>query len=268
MKFVNRVRTSTVLFLSLGMVACAFNGGKDGWNYDGSASVKLMPTDIYLPVQERDEDGLALPYEAKPNPYEALTGRIDRDIIDRYINARRSFQAANYEAADKLLVELIDEQPGLSGPSVMRGDIALANGDLRQAVELYMAAIRVNPVNFNAYLRLAKAQRMRGHFSHAQNTYARALQRWPDGAELHLNLGVLYDIYLNQPLQAQAHMEAYQFLSGDNSGQVVAWLDEIRQRTGVSSVLKSPALLDEETANNTELLSQRMAASNSANEEE
>lgn len=262
MKYVRKCRLPAVIVLVLSVVACAFNSGKHTWNYDGSAPAKLMPTDIYLPKQQVDENGLRVPYEAQPNPYEELTGRIDRDIIDRYIQARRAFQSGDYVQAEELLTALMADAPNLSGPVVMRGDIAVATDNLPQAVEFYMAAIRINPINFNAYLRLAKAQRMRGHFAHAQNTYARALQRWPDGAELHLNLGVLYDIYLNQPLQAQAHMEAYQLLRGDNSGEVVAWLDEIRQRTGVQSVLHASASEDGKTD-----LSQRVAVSPTGEQE-
>lgn len=241
MRYVSKCRLPAIIIVALSVVACAFNGGKSVWNYDGASPVKVMPTEIYLPQQLVDENGLTIPYQMQPNPYEELTGRIDRDVIDRYIQARRAFQSDDYAAAEDILTSLMKDAPHLSGPLVMRGDIAVANNNLAQAVELYMAAIRINPINFNAYLRLAKTQRMRGHFIHAQNTYARALQRWPDGAELHLNLGVLYDIYLNQPLQAQAHMEAYQLLRGDNSGEVVAWLDEIRQRTGVQSALHASA---------------------------
>lgn len=257
MRYVSQFRVIALFILALSVAACAFNTGKKTWNYDGSTPADLMPTELYLPIQQLGEGGVPLPYQARPNPYEQLTGRIERSVIDRYIEARRAFQASDYERAEELLTELQSEAPDLSGPLVMRGDIATANGNLPQAVEFYMAAIRVNPVNFNAYLRLARAQRMRGHFIHAQNTYARALQRWPDGAELHLNLGVLYDIYLNRPLQAQAHMEAYQLLSGDNSGDVVSWLEEIRQRTGVQSVLKTQS----EMAN-----SRQLAASGTADE--
>ncbi|MGQ9427012.1 tetratricopeptide repeat protein [Gilvimarinus sp. F26214L] len=239
MKYANFFRKTLVVALCGVVGACAFNSGHKNWIYDGSERVELVPTEQFLPLQERDEAGLLLPYEAAPNPYAELDGKIDKEIVARYIEARRAFNANKFDVADQLLAELSEEAPKLSGPLVMRGDIALDRGDLAEAVEYYVAAIDVTPVNFNSWLRLAKAQRMRGHFNHAQNTYARALELWPDGPELHLNLGVLYDVYLNQPLKAQAHMEAYQLLSGDRSGEVVAWLDEIRQRTGTSTALKT-----------------------------
>src|SRR5690606_23690845 len=100
MRYVSQLRPWAILALSLGMTACAFNNDKSGWNYDGSSAAQLMPTEIYLPVQARSDDGTTLPYQAQPNPYEALTGRIEREVIDRYIEARRAFQNENYDAAD------------------------------------------------------------------------------------------------------------------------------------------------------------------------
>lgn len=236
MKYVKPLRL-LLLLTALTTGGCALNE-REPWHYDGSVPVDLATTEQYLPVQERDENGRLLDYQARPNPYGALEGRIDKEAITAYVDARRAFNAGNFDRADELLLALADQQPGLSGPKVLRGDIARDRGDLAKAVEHYVAAIEINAINFNAWLRLAKTQRMRGHFKHAQNSYAKALELWPDGPELHLNLGVLYDVYLNQPLQAQAHMEAYQLLNGTNS-RVAAWLEEIRQRTGVAKTLKT-----------------------------
>lgn len=220
-----------------GIAGCAFNTERKPWPYDGSVAVELVPTEQYLPVQERDDNGRLLRYSARPNPYTALEGQIDKQIVTTYIDARRDFREQSFDRADQLLAKLAEQEPGLSGPRVMRGDIAREKGDLAGAVEHYVDAIGVNAINFNAWLRLAKVQRMRGHFNHAQNTYSKALALWPDGPELHLNLGVLYDVYLNQPLRAQAHMEAYELLSGGDN-RVAAWLEEIRQRTGVANTLQ------------------------------
>src|SRR5690606_3326075 len=208
-------------------------------NYDGSAQVELAQTEQYLPVLELSESGRPLPYSAAPNPYALQEGKVDREAVDLYIEARRAFNRKDFAKAEELLAILNRDWPALSGPLVMRGDIALEREQPAEAVELYAQAIAINRENMNAWLRLAKAQRMQGHFRHAQNSYSRALAIWPDGAELHLNLGVLYDLYFNLPLKAQAHMEAYQLLSGDNSGPVVAWLEEVRGRTGRAMVLQT-----------------------------
>lgn len=228
----------TIIIPLVLLAGCAGNSNRAQWDYDGKGLVVLMDTEQYLPIQERDATGLLLLYQAKPNPYAELSGRIDKDAVTAYIEARRAFAAQNFDAAEKILATITDKEPRLSGPWVMRGDIAVENKDLELATKHYVKAIEVNQVNFNAWLRLAKTQRERGLFRHAQNTYARALAIWPDAPEGHLNLGVLYDVYLNQPLKAQAHMEAYQLLAGAENQEAVSWLNEVRSRTGVVSTLK------------------------------
>ena len=232
------LKVFSLLFLTLSLVNCAGNGNRNQWDYAGKGLVVLMDTEQYLPVQQRDETGALIPYQAKPNPYTELSGRIDKKAVTAYIEARRAFSEKQLQQADKILTQITTDEPKLSGPWVMRGDIAVEQNNLELAVEHYAKAIEVNKVNINAWLRLAKVQRERGHFRHAQNTYARALALWPDAPEAHLNLGVLYDVYLNEPLKAQAHMEAYQLLRSENNPQATAWLDEVRSRTGVASTLK------------------------------
>ena len=74
-----------------------------------------------------------------------------------------------------------------------------------------------------------------GEFNVAQNTLALALQIWPDFPEAHLNLSILYDLYLNDPKSAQQHMEAYVFLNGNKNAQSEQWLAEIQGRTGITT---------------------------------
>jgi tetratricopeptide (TPR) repeat protein len=200
---------------------------------------ELVDTSRYLPVRKQDENGLSIPYRAAPNPYEELATKIDRQAVQDFIEARRAFSDYDFKSALELLTRLQEQHSELSGPFVLHGDVEMARADLPAAEQKYQQAVEINPLNFNAWVRLAKVQRMQGEFHRAQKTYAQALDRWPDGAELHWNLGVLYDLYLNMPERAQAHMEAYQLLSGDNSGETAAWLEEIRQRTGMQTALSA-----------------------------
>lgn len=238
MKYANPIKVLFAFCCLSGLLSACTTASKDAWDYNGSKTVPLADTEIFLPVQERDETGLLLPYEAQPNPYTELSGRINKKSVTTYIDARRTYQSKKYDFADQLLTELIENEPKLSGPWVMRGDIAADQNNLPAAINHYAKAVEINSINFNAYLRLAKAQRQQGHFKHAQNTYAKALALWPDGPELHMNLGILYDIYLNNPQQAQAHMEAYQLLSKKSTQETQSWLAEVKTRTGLGMALK------------------------------
>lgn len=238
MKYIDRSCVLLPILCATLLGACTSAGPRESASASPESRLELVDTSQYLPVKSLDENGLPIRYRPRQNPYTQLQNQIDKQAVETFIQARRALSDYDLPHAEQLLVALRKEQPQLSGPLVLHGDLEAARGNLPAAVEHYQTAIEITPVNFNAWIRLAKAQRMQGQFERAQNTYAEALRRWPDGAALHWNLGVLYDLYLNMPEQAQAHMEAYQMLSGDNSGEVAAWLSEIRQRTGIETVLR------------------------------
>lgn len=228
------LQTICLTVLGIALVGCSTSGTELQWMAQKEAALNLVATSPYLPVQERGDEGQWLPYEPRENPYTTQRGRIDKDSVTRFIEARRAFKAKQWGRAETLLLELTKIDEGLSGPWVMLGDIASERGEHQQARDAYAKAIAINGDNVNAYLRLALTQRKMGRYLHAQNTYAAALKLWPDYPEAHLNLAVLYDIYLNHPLRAQKHMEAYQFLTNGENTRVASWLEEIRSRTGIA----------------------------------
>ena len=115
----------------------------------------------------------------------------------------------------------------------MLGNIYEQSNQIDNALKMYDKAIQINPSNINSYLRLALLQREKGNFIAAQNTYADALSVWKDFPEAHLNLGILYDVYLNHPIRAQKHIEAYLFLTGNKNKEAIKWYEEIKSRTGL-----------------------------------
>ena len=199
-------------------------------------NIKLIPTLDFIPVLQADKDGVVQLYEAMPNPY-IKRGKVRKASVASYIEARRAFKAEDYEKAEKILAILVEEDDSISGPWVMRGDIALNRSDVAQAKEYFTRALEINSDNINAWLKLAYAQRLEGKFLLAQNTYAQVLALWKDCPEAHLNLAILYDIYLNLPLRAQKHMEAYLFLTENKNETVANWLQELQNRTGAASAL-------------------------------
>lgn len=233
MKYVNFIATACLLAGVIGVAGCATtSGSKIGLMAEKNEAATLMSTLEYLPVPKTDESG-TLPYEPKENPYLAQRGKIKKESIVKYIEAKRALKQKQYAQAEKLLKELTTEDKALSGPWVTLGDMAVEQKHYDQAVTFYAEAITRNSKNVNAYMRLAHVQRLQGNFLLAQNTYAKSLALWPDFPEAHLNLAVLYDVYLNHPLRAQKHMEAYQYLTGGENKSVAKWLAEIQQRTGV-----------------------------------
>jgi tetratricopeptide (TPR) repeat protein len=203
--------------------------------------VELQPTQLYLPNQTYDELGKEIAYIAAPNPYLQQSGVIPTQAVKLFINARRDMKAKRFDKAKKTLLELTEQAPTLSGPRVKLAQIAEHNKDLGSALKHYREAITINPSNVNAYIGLAKVQRILGQYKRAQNTYVNALQAWKDFPEAHANLAVLYDLYLNKPIAAQQHLEAYQFLTEGKNQQVTEWFTELKQRTGINeSFIENP----------------------------
>lgn len=235
MKYVNFFHLILISLVTL-LVACGGNTKKTAAVVN-EAKPELASTQEFIPVPKVDKEGNAIPYEAKPNPYLLQKGRIDKESISKFVEAKRALKFKQDAQAERMLLDLTKSDKTLSGPWVLLGDIASDKKDFPKAIEYYNQAILVNPGNLNAYMHLAMTQRLSGDYLRAQNTYAKALTAWPDSPEAHLNLAVLYDIYLNHPLRAQKHMEAYQFLTAGRNKEVANWLNEIQKRTQVPVTL-------------------------------
>lgn len=230
------LRNGTLCLLALLLVSACGSLGTKKQVVKQEIAPTLMDTAKFLPVQEFDEKlGLHVQVNPVPNPYLEQKGRIHKDAVTYFIQARRYFKSEEFSKCNALLDDIIKLDSKLSGAWVMKADIASKQEQLDEARELLGKAITVNPQNVNAYIRLAKLQRLKGDFIGAQNTYAKALAVWPDFPEAHLNVGILYDIYLNHPILAQKHMEAYLYLTGGTDQQATTWANEVRARTGMKA---------------------------------
>ncbi len=246
MKYAKTIRVSAMAITLAAMVGCAQQSvitqqqaSAEGSELNEKSSAKklddvaIVDTNAFIPKQQYDQSGVKIHYSATENPYLLQEGVIKKGSVAIFITARRAYKSGDLELAKKTLNKLTKEDSSLAGPWVMLGNIAKQQNDLPVAAKCYSKAIAINPKNVNAYAGLALVQRLQGKFKHAQNTYAQALLEWKDFPEGHLNLAILYDIYLNQPLMAQKHMEAYQFLSRGVDNQVAQWQAEIQGRTGI-----------------------------------
>lgn len=225
MKFVKQLTSLVLLVL---VVGCASQSKLPL----AGQKVALKQTSQYLPKRSFDELGKELPYEAADNPYLSVRSKVNKGSVLLYIEAKKAKRSKNFKLAKQKLTVITKKDQTLSGPWVMLGDIAAEEKEYKQALSHYKKALEINSLNINAYTALAKAQRLMGEFNLAQNTLAYVLAMWPDFPEAHLNLGILYDLYLNQPNNAQMHMEAYLYLTGFKHKQALAWYEEVKSRTG------------------------------------
>lgn len=219
---------------TLGPVSQRPQDGADTLSGTGGVRRVLVSSgDDLLPKPSYTASGEAVPYVPQPNPYLGEHRPVPAPARERFAAAVGMLDGGDLQAARSRFEALTREFPGLSGPWVKLGVIAERQDDIDRAVQCYEKALTVNDSNVNAYLALAMAQRKVGRFVEARQTYLQALSRWKDFPEAHLNLGILYDLYLNEPTEAQKHYEAYLFLAGDKDDTVRKWLVEVRRRTGI-----------------------------------
>lgn len=224
------VKPFTSTLLALLLAACASQPAQQVV----PDKVPLLDTNQYLPQQAYDEKGLKVTYQAEPNPYLEQTGQVTKGSVLLFIEAKKLIAAQDYKAAEQKLRVIAEKDKSLAGPWVLLGDLAAQQGNFAAALDNYQQAISINKQNVNAYLGLGEAQRRLGKYTFAQNTYEHALDVWKDFPEAHLNLAILYDLYLNLPEKAQAHYEAYLFLTHYKQSQATAWFEEVKQRTGIN----------------------------------
>jgi Tfp pilus assembly protein PilF len=137
----------------------------------------------------------------------------------------------NYGQAIDLLEKVIEQSPGVTAPYI---DIAIAYqriGKPEQAEEHLKTALKLfpnHPVASNEYGLL---YRKTGRFAEAREMYEKAIARFPDYYPVHRNLGILCDLYLDDPICALDHYEIYSKARPEDK-QVELWIADLRTRLG------------------------------------
>lgn len=145
----------------------------------------------------------------------------------------RAVDLLNNQAWDEaigLLKQVIERSPGVTAPYI---DIAIAYAitgkpeeaevNLKTALEL----VPNHPVASNEYGLLCRKS---GRFAEAREIYETALASYPEYYPLHRNLGILCDLYLNDPASALEHYRIYSQAMPEDR-QVKLWIADLSART-------------------------------------
>jgi Flp pilus assembly protein TadD len=157
--------------------------------------------------------------------------KMDSESKSEFERAVSLMKDGKNDKAIELLTRVIERQPGVTAPYI---NIAVAcmrtnrpeqaEQNLKTALELFQA----HPVASNEYgMLLRKA----GRFKEAREVYEQAIARFPEYLPVHKNLGILCDLYLNDPACALKHFEIYSE-GMPSDPQVKTWIAELRMRPG------------------------------------
>ena len=156
----------------------------------------------------------------------AVSPAVQRD----FAAALNAIKLGRYKEAESLLLALTRQHPELSGPHANLGIVYQRLGKLPEAVKFLEQAIEINPDRAAYYNQLGVVYRQNGQLDKARESYARALEVDPLYLNSHLNIGILYDLYLQEHGKALQHYERYQALLPAADAQVNKWIVDLKQR--------------------------------------
>jgi tetratricopeptide (TPR) repeat protein len=147
-----------------------------------------------------------------------------------YIEAVDSLKRGDTEQAIELLLQVSTDAP--DKPYVFT-NLGLAYFKLKKmdlAEQAFQEAISRSNRDAVAYNHLGILLRYQGQFEEARKRYQRAIAIDSDYAYAHLNLGILFDIYLQNLKLALQQYQKYQALIGEEDKQVAGWITDIQRR--------------------------------------
>ena len=223
-RMLRRLRTRAragfvVLAMALSVLAGCATDGKVK-----AAPVADQPSVATGPSVARLEDG--------------RTGFLITEVPTMDNASRRDFDRAvaklkdqDYGQAIDLLEKVIGQSPGVTAPYIDLAIAYLRVGKPEQAEEHFKTALMLfpeHPVASNEYGLMC---RKTGRFAEARAIYEKAIARFPEYYPLHRNLGILCDLYLNDPACAFEQYEIYSNARPEDA-QVKLWIADFRDRLG------------------------------------
>lgn len=176
---------------------------------------------------------------ARPTPAKKPEIAVSVDTQRRFEQAMTALKAGQNKEAEAQLLDLTRREPRLAGPWANLGILYFRTQRPKEAMNALNKAIEINPDQPAYYNELGIIQREEGKFAEARRSYERALAVDPAYAPAQLNLGILYDLYLQEPDKALLAYQRYRELVPAEGKTVAKWIADLEQRLRKSAEKKS-----------------------------
>lgn len=197
-----------------------------GGGYLESAEEILTQAMSEYPDDIMTRNNLAIAMDMMGKTSEGINILTGDEITDPQLLRTRALLQLKEGHPDRatLDMETVFETGSSNGDWLLLGTADLQQGNLTQAEDKFRSAVVAQPSSYEGYLNLGLALRRQGKFTEAEKVYLEglAMASHPD---LHLNLGVLYELYRGEPAQALDQYRKYVQLEGPASDRVRGWVE-------------------------------------------
>jgi tetratricopeptide (TPR) repeat protein len=148
-----------------------------------------------------------------------------------YQEALKLMAQTDFSQAELIFNGLVEKHPNLTGAFVNLGVIQKNKDKLDNAKALFLNALEINPNFIDALLQLALVYQDSGEFTKAEDLLRRAEAIQPEHPLVNYNLGVLYELYLQEYPLAIKHYERYVAVSTADDVEVVKrWIKLLERK--------------------------------------
>jgi tetratricopeptide (TPR) repeat protein len=162
---------------------------------------------------------------------------VSAGMQSEFKRAMELMAAGKYPEAVPVLEGIVAKNDRLPGAQI---NLAIAYMNVggkeyyEKAEKALLRAIQVSSKEAVAYNELGLLYRRIGRFEESKKAYRQAIALDSDYTMPYLNMGILCDIYLQDPVCAIEYFEKYKLLVPAQAQKTEGWLTDLRRRAGIA----------------------------------